>query len=587
MPSTLVLTGSLALNRVTEMLIKYQKSEITIIEFDTTINKLLYPWVFKWTDINKLLLANDKELINKVGVDFLDCFLNFDFKDKRVPLHRNFIGSCINFEVKAFITSFLINIEVYKKIKGLGAFDQYVIIPGNGINIQAWQAIAKFHNAPIEYGKRDLCVIPCGRKTNLFLNRISIRNLKLFSRKRNKNKCISEDILCVGSRIASVLSNEDNNITSKCRQLSDTEISKTDNRKILFNQNIYSEIWGNLIRNNSLVEFGSELEYFDSVLFKEVGDIFFNKIFPNKSIIYSNAINVIAKLRPRLVACTTQLGANERMWSLGARELGVCVVAYSYDGIFELQNAVSTDYLLCGNRDIAKAAMNKGFSPEKILMVQSHRRLSAPISRKIYNKKTTRVVLADTFFAGLDSSEDPLVTYLSYKLLIQAAKICSDIEFFIKFHPLRGKKKQNLAWSGFDEGELLIRKKYIKNLYPPSNVKTIEPECKLGDIIGDFDVLINLNSFAAIEAFEVGVPVIFLFFNELLSTASRFNSLIETGGLLSADNSNEICKILQMLLKNKHYRNLQINKQYKYITEYMYESSPRSLDVLVSLLEKY
>ena len=587
MPSTLVLTGSLALNRVTEMLIKYQKSEITIIEFDTTINKLRYPWVSKWLTMNELILADEKKSISRTGDVFLEFFLNYDFKDKRVPLHRNFIGSCINFEIKALITSFLINIEVYKKIKGLGAFDQYVIIPGNGINIQAWQAIAKLNNAPIKITKRESCVKPFGRGFKRFLKRLSKVCLKQFSIKGNKQKCFSADILCVGNRIASILSNEDKYITSKYRQLSDTEISKTDNRKIIFNQNIYSEIWGKFIRNNSLIEFGSELEYFDSVLFKEVGDIFFNKIFSNKSIIYSNAINVIGKLSPRIVICTTQLGSNERMWSLAAHELEVCVVAYSYDGIIELNNAVFPDYLLCDSAIIAKKSQENGFPHDKSKLVKSHRSLKKPY-RGIRARNTKyRIVYSDTFFCGYSPYEDPSCSYSAYQILIQTALSCPDIEFHIKFHPLRGKKNKNLAWSGFDECELLVRKKYIKDLMPPLNVSLINPNHKLSDILDDYDILINFNSFAAIEAFEIGIPVIFLSFKERLTEDNGFNYFNQNGALLSASNSNELVEMLYSILQNNKLRGNQIQKQYDFISNYFYPESQNIIPTIDSLSQNY
>lgn len=583
MLSVLILTGSLAPNSAHDLLVKYQKSIITVLEFDTTINKLRYPWVSKWLTLNELMLPNDKKLISRAGDEFIEFFLNIDFRDKRVPLHRNFIGSCINFEIKALITSFLINIEVYKKIKGLGAFDQYVIIPGNGINIQAWQAIATLHNAPINFAKRESYAKPFGRGLKRFIKRLSLIYLKLFSIKVNKQKCISTDILCVGNRIANILSNEDKHITSNYQQLSDTEISKTDNKKIIFNQNIYSEIWGNFIRNNPLIEYGSELNYFDSVLFKEVGDIFFNKIFPNKSIIYSNAINVIGKLRPRFVICTTQLGANERMWSLAAHELEICVVAYSYDGIIELKNAVFPDYLLCDSASIAKESHKIGFPFDKTILVKSHRSLKKPNRGMRARNMKSRIVYADTFFCGYSPYEDPDCSYLAYHILIQVALSCPDIEFNIKFHPLRGKKNQNLAWSGFDEGELLMRKKYITDLMPSSNVSFIDPEYKLSDILDDYDILINLNSFAAIEAFEIGIPVIFLSFNEQFSANNGFNYFNENGSLLSANNSNELVEMLNSMLQNNKLRGNQIQKQYDFISNYLYPESQNISSTIDSL----
>ena len=583
MPSTLILTGSLAPKRVHDLIVKYQKSKITVLEFDTTINKLRYPFVSNWLTMNELILPNDKLLISRAGDVFLEGFLNIDFRDKRVPLHRNFIGSCINFEIKALITSFLINIEVYKKIKGLGAFDQYVIIPGNGINIQAWQAIATLHNAPINFAKRESYAKPFGRGLKRFIKRLSLIYLKLFSLKRNKHKCISADILCVGNRIASILLNEDKCITSKYLLLSETEISKTDNRKIIFNQNIYSEIWGNFIRNNPLIEYGSELNYFDSVLFKEVGDIFFNKIFPNKSIIYSNAIKVIGKLRPQFVICTTQLGANERMWSLAAHELEICVVAYSYDGIIELKNAVFPDYLLCDSASIANESHEIAFSFDKTILVKSHRSLKKPNRGMRARKMKYRIVYADTFFCGYTPYDDPGCSYLADQILIQTALRCSDIEFHIKFHPIRGKKNQNLAWSGFDERELLIRKKYIRDLLPPSNVSFIDPEYKLSDILDDYDILINLNSFAAIEAFEIKIPVIFLFYKEQLIDDNGFNYFNENGSLLSANNSNELVEMLYSILQNNKLRGYQIQKQYDFISNYLYPESQNIISTIDSL----
>ena len=75
-----------------------------------------------------------------------------------------------------------LNIEVYKKIKGLGAFDQYVIIPGNGINIQAWQAIATLYNVPINFAKRESYAKSFGRGLKRFIKRLSLIYLKLFFR---------------------------------------------------------------------------------------------------------------------------------------------------------------------------------------------------------------------------------------------------------------------------------------------------------------------------------------------------------------------------------------------------------------------
>jgi CDP-glycerol glycerophosphotransferase (TagB/SpsB family) len=275
------------------------------------------------------------------------------------------------------------------------------------------------------------------------------------------------------------------------------------------------------------------------------------------------------------------------MWSLAAHELEICVVAYSYDGIIELKNAVFPDYLLCDSASIAKESHKIGFPFDKTILVKSHRSLKKPNRGMRARNMKSRIVYADTFFCGQSPYEDPGCSYLAYHILIQAALSCPDIEFNIKFHPIRGKKNQNLAWSGFDEGELLMRKKYITDLMPSSNVSFIDPEYKLSEILDDYDILINLNSFAAIEAFEIGIPVIFLSFNEQFSDHNGFNYFNENGSLLSANNSNELVEMLYSIIQNNKLRGNQIHKQYDFISNYLYPESQNRSSTIDSLSQNY
>ncbi|WP_345737185.1 hypothetical protein [Prosthecobacter algae] len=288
---------------------------------------------------------------------------------------------------------------------------------------------------------------------------------------------------------------------------------------------------------------------------------------------YLRARDHLAQARPKLLLCDTQEGSDERAWSLAASELGIPVAAYTYDHIPQPRFSFSPDWLLCDSGRNAHIAQLRGHQADRIVPVASHRRPAAALKER--DGESSKILLyADSYYSGTSATVEPQRSYLHYRLLVETARQMPGHQFHLKFHPLRDRKKVEQCFIGMDEDELYVRMRYIESLNPPPNVKMIPPEEDMLVHLQKAGVLLNSNSTAGLEAFVLGVPVIFLYEP---NTELGFPLIHEHGACLVATTSDSLAAEVARLENDPAHAAAQIRNQRRYVDEFYWSSGRQSL----------
>jgi len=313
---------------------------------------------------------------------------------------------------------------------------------------------------------------------------------------------------------------------------------------------------------------------------RNIGQYYVEKVYPVYACLYQQARQRLAAHRPPLILCDTQAGTPERMWSLAAQELGIPVVAYNYDHLPEPRFSFMPDFLLADSGRSAMTAITKGVPERRILSIQSHRKttLRKHVSAQAPSSSLKRplVIYADSYYAGTRADIDPGRSYHFYKLVIETARQLSEADFVIKFHPLRERKQEQLSFVAMDETELSLRTGFIHALRPPSNLRLIQPEENLPQYLAKADVLLNYNSTSGIEAFEMGIPVVFM--QPVGPQVKAYPNIHDYQACLQAEDTESLVGTIQKLIHEPVMRTMQIEKQQRYLREFYWPPGPNLVE---------
>jgi hypothetical protein len=446
------------------------------------------------------------------------------------------------------------------------------VAPGAGVSFRAWRQIGELISAPVKFIPIEYRPWSLARKWKRFLHRYkSSRSAMLLPQADGKPAFV-----CVSHRLAHLLPD---NHEIKWKHIPVEHLGSPDKSELLHLELSYSRWWrGCEMKLQSQIN--GNLADPKFILF-DIGRMQSKVIYPKMAWTYIRACERLNGECPRLLLCDTQEGSIELAWALAARSLGVPVAAFTYDHNVEPRFSFKPDWLLCDSGYQTHVAVHRGIQESKIIHVYSHRRPEI-IQINPTQRLRKKILYADSYYSGTTAKFQPYVSSLHYQMIVEAASFLPDIDFYIKFHPLRDRKKSDECFVGIDENELYYRTRFIHSLQPPPNLKLLNPEEKLLNYLPEMDILLNANSSAGLEAFALGVPVIFL---HPPAGVNDFPHIYEYEACALALNANVLKQQILDFLQNSKLRKQQIFNQHRYLDEFHWrQDSIPIMDAIQSIL---
>ncbi|MCW0221060.1 MAG: hypothetical protein OJI67_22215 [Prosthecobacter sp.] len=584
MAHTLLITGTLAPRAIHAAM---QSADTTVIEFDTLLDRSRYPKISRWSSLIDLISTEEGLAINESAESLVDAFLSHELPVENLPTQRAFRAACLGSQAWRLTIPALLNLRLAQHAIQQFKPDRIIVAAGTGIHFAAWRQAASVAQIKIQF-------LPAEKIRISLLRRL----WKEWQRWKKPAAATLADvktpeqtqqiggILCISGRTARIIATQNQDLHLPISGLEATDLSLTSTAQTSELKERYQQWW-----KDWLAKYQSKLGqtetgelYLD--LIKSIGGHFITKIYPSYAALRVHARQRLEKIRPQFVLCDTQVGTPERMWSLAAQELGIPVVGYNYDQMPAPKFSFMPDFILADSGRANRTFIQHGIPVDRILQIQSHRKLRLSNPPKQPPSKTRRplIIYADIYYAGTRADMDPGASYRNYKQVIETALRLPEFDFAIKFHPLRERKQEQFSFVGLDETELHLRKAFIKDLNPPANLKCVHPEISLPKYMTQADVLLNSTSTAGIEAFEMGIPVIFL--QKIGPHVKAYPSIHDYQACLEALTPEDIAQQITRLIQDPAFRVDQIEKQQRYLREFFWPPGPSLVEGIETIRQK-
>lgn len=585
MPCTLFLTGSLA-PLALEKRLKAEAGNAIVLEFDTLLDRDRYPQVTEWLNLKTLLTA---EISREVKADVsaaVEFYLRLrpevgdqtgDGDLRRTAMHGAFIDSA---------NTQLLNAALHEALVKRCSWDRLVIVAGCGVHFGFWRNVAKSRGIELE-------VLPPETVRRSLSRQLERWYYKRRGKKAAKSKTPPSRpftagspehplVACISKRVSMLLEAEKGLAPMRVRTLTLADLGAPDPALIETKSRHYQEWWRRW-RSEVLYSESSNPRFAAlAPVYEAAGADFVQRVYPRWAALKAKACELLANLKPSILLTDTQLGDEELVWALAARAKGIPVVAYSYDHIVHRLISFVPDWVLADGMRTIPRALEGQYPMERMINIRSHRRpTSEPLSAEEFHaafEKSHPVIL---FADPPTIAADPQMSARCCKVLIETARQLPHLQFVIKFHPLRAPKTEGRSFVGMDESEVTAKRRFIKSLRPPGNVRFLAPEASMEEALRKTSVLLSTNSMSGHEAFHLGVPVIFLCSYDTVSVT--FPEIEQRMQPMIADTADELMQHLAQLTGSPACREGQVEAQKSYLNDY-YWSSRLSLSEAVATL---
>jgi hypothetical protein len=569
MQRTLFLPGSLAANECRKILSSAQSGQIEVLELETYLPIELRPCGIPWANgLDYHGLDEQRQIDNKTD-DLLDEFLQPDADDHpEIPLSREFRAACLGMACRKVINPYLVNLDIAGRFFAeRPAFEQIIIAPGSGISFRAWRQIAAQHGLPLRFLQVEPRPWSISRRWQRLVQRLRT-SPRLVSSIALPTPSDSDSICCASLRVARLLVGQ---TAFSWSYVSDSDFGPPTPGEL---DRLKSRYWA----------WWQQREYKLRLLFKDrpddprsilvdLGRQQSQEVYPLIAWKYLRAIQILEKKRPRLLVVDTQEGSQDLAWALAAQHLDIPVASYTYDHVVQPRFSLNPEWVLSDSGRQHHVAKSRGQSDDRIVGVASSRRPPSIRCKKAPIGKP-RILFADSYYAGVSATVEPQRSQRHYQVIISTARQMPSCLFQIKFHPLRDRKKETQCFIGMDEDELYLRTRFIQSLRPPKNVQLIAPEQKIIRYIEQSSVVLNSNSTAGLEAFALGIPVLFL--NEPNITTG-YPLIYEYGACQLAAKPGALQIELHRLLSDPDLARELVFRQRRYIDEFYWPNGSQTL----------
>jgi hypothetical protein len=570
MSRVILVIGSLAPVACREIIENLNRDHLSVLEFEICMPINARPLGVQWVNARDYHGIKEYDRIDDQANELLEIFLESDgacYPD--LELSRAFRAACLGMDCRKLINPYLVNLDIaIRFFASRPSFDQIIVAPGAGISFKAWRQIAKLRGLPIRF-------LPVEKHPWSFRRKI----LRLQQRWRLCNASIKKDhhaqqlgsmaeICCASSRVARILGSPNDLSWS---YVSESSFGSPPANELAELKARYKSWWQ------------SREDYYNQLIQKKPASPFsvlidlgrqqVSEVYPVFAWKYQRALRHLEVNRPRLLIVDTQEGSHDLAWALAGKKLGIPVAVYTYDFLVEPKFSLQPDWVLCDSGRQSFIAMARGLADTSIVRVDSMRK---PKLIRLRNERRSDpvIIYADTYYSGVTATVDPQQCRRNYITIIETARQMPECLFQIKFHPLRGRKKEHQSFAAMDEHELYLSTQFIQSLNPPKNIRLIAPEKNILPYLEAADVVLNSNSIVGLEAFQIGIPVIFL---DPPDTRTGFPRINDYGACELARNSEELQSELLRLLSNSNHAQGLVARQRRYVDEFYWGVDSQTL----------
>lgn len=583
MPRTLVLTGSLAPQALERRLAEVADGAV-VLEFDTLLDRSRYPGVAVWLSTRDIF-GRDAAMPLLAGMtEAMEPYLRSRPELGDRPGDADLRKAALGGEFQDRMSMRLFNLALRDHLWSRFEFDRLVVCAGSGVSFGFWREVAAEKGLAIE------CLAPEWRPRSLrrrlqrWLCRWRRAPAAVTAETVARPAALAETplVLCSSGRVARLLARESIAPCFRLQTVTAAELGEPEADLLAAETAHWADWWrrwqAEVLDADPAVRGCRDLH-------RAMGEHHVPRLYPRWSALVDKAMARLRERRPALVLADTQIGAEEGIWSLAAARLGIPVASYTYDFLLKPRTMFVPDFALVDGRRGIPRMIAAGYPAERILDVRGHRRPGAPPRtpeqvEAAFTRRRPQVLLADT----MTVITDPQACLHQYRSVVEAARRLPQIDFVIKFHPLRSPKSEERGFIGMDESEVQSKTRYLRSLRPPSNVRLAPPEQPMEEAMQSAAVLLNTISVSGHEAFHLGLPVVFL-----VRHPPEFFLFPELEQRLQppwGESGEELTQALTRLFGDRAYRQAQVAAQHRYQQEFFWSSRQTLTEAVNSLLAR-
>jgi hypothetical protein len=548
-------------------------SRTVALEVDLTLPESLRRLCAAVLTVPPLLQEAEAERLQARAEAVLDAFLEDRVRLPGLATERRFRAACMSIEAWRIVVPHVVCLEYARRALAHGPFERIVVAPGAGISLPAFEQLARALGVPLE-------VLPFDREEPPFFWMLK-RRWQRFRHRRQAAKAGaaparlpastgSGERWCADARLETLVANEDKagrwHRGPGFQDPDPAALSALTDRYRAWWQAWWQD-WRNAHPQEEALS--------DLWILEHLGDWFSRERYPLHSLLLEQARIAISKAPPQRVLVGSMRGRRELLWGLAAQDQGIPAAVYTIDCHIDPRLVFKPDLALCDDTRQCEIAASR-LAPQQVVRVRSHRR---PPGREIVGPPRPhtrqRLLLADTYYSGMVASSSPLLSFWAYERLVEAARALPNCDFILKFHPVRERPEAVFHLSGLHHLHLWQRERFIRSLRPPPNLRLLAPEARLSDELPHADLLLNIQSYAGLEAFALDIPVIYLQPWDEEGLYPRMNAL---GAMRVATDTPHLLTLIRELLGDADRRRAQLERQHAYLDYFYSDGHPSCAD---------
>ncbi|MES2594354.1 MAG: hypothetical protein V4662_03410 [Verrucomicrobiota bacterium] len=519
-----------------------------------------------------LIPAVDADMLQARADHLLDLFLEERVTCPGLLTSRRFRAACLSINALRIVAPHIVCLEYARRLLAQcpGPWKEVIVSPGAGVSLRAAEQLARALKVPLK-------VMPFDREKPPALWMLKRKWQRASTLRKQKQAAGIPARLpaaaeaggswCCDPRLEAAVARTD----EKDQWVKGPGFGKVDPAEQDRLRGDY-ECWWSAWMQDWQREHATDDPLSDLVIMDDLGQWFSREVYPLHALLLQQAEAEIRKGKPERILIGSMRGRQELLWGIAAQDAGIPVAVYTVDCHIDTRLCFAPDLALCDDRrqwDIA--TQQTSLRKDQVVKVRSHRKPQAATSACNTTRARKRIVLADSYYSGVVPSSSPLLSRWAFEQTIEAARQMPEHDFIIKFHPIRERPEKCFHFSGLHHLHLWHRDRFIAGLKPPANVTFMPPETRLSDEMADADLLLNIQSYAALEAFAQGTPVIYV---QPIDEEGLYPRMREQGVMQIAQTVDRLVHLIRLNLADAAHVRHQLEVQRRYLEDFYWSEGP-------------
>ena len=503
----------------------------------------------------------------------LDKFLEERCERKGIDTRRVFRAASLGALALRMATPYVWNLEQARRLADLGGWERVLVSPGAGVSTLAWRQLSLAMGAEFEVLPETDSVPP-----------LSWRLRRRWRRWRKKSShggqagqttpalplaTSASSWVCADPRLDALLARGGD----ECPWHRLPSFASPPAPRLADLAHEYLAWWQDWWKDwMSCDEHRAPLH--EGQILDQIGRHYAKHVYPHHAVCLDEARRVMADMNPRRLLVGAMRGKKELMWLLAAQERGIQTAACTLDDHLDPLIAFNVEKAFCDDERQREMALDAGMKESQIAMVRTHR---APTLRERRQNalppgRRGQVVLVGTYFSGQRIAASPRINFWALRLMVEVARLLPDHDFHVKPHPVRERPQESTSWTGFHHVHVWQMEAFLRELKAPANVIWHEPEVSMSVLMEKSDLLLNIESYAAFEAYALGIPVIHVC--DVATEQRAFARQVELGAAQVAETPEALARLVRRNLEDAAWINEKTAIQQEFLRSFHHTEGP-------------